>query len=135
MTKAITLYLPDPVFEKAQSLAAFQNLNLHDYLLKSITLPEVDLNESFEADDGADAEEQAFRALHPMLVKKYPGQYVAVLNGQLIDRDVDQVSLYQRIRQAYPERFVLIAQIQPVAEEVFHFRSPRILDEGRNGSL
>ncbi len=135
MTKAITLYLPDPVFEKAQSLAAFQNLNLHDYLLKSITMPEHDLKESFAAEDGVDAEELAFRALHPMLIKKYPGQYVAIMDGQLIDRDMDQLSLYQRVRRTYPDRFVLIAQVQPMAEEVFHFRSPRIVTEGRNGSL
>jgi len=137
MTKTITLHLPDLIFEKAQSIAALQKLNLHDFLLDAIVLPEINLESLAETDDMANAaerEEQAFQELHPMLIEKYPGQFVAVMDGRLIDRDANQVALYQRVRQTYPERFVLIAQIQEMPDEVIVFRSPRIAYEGINGS-
>ena len=133
MTKAITLYLPDPIFEKAQVLASMQNLALHDYLLTSIMLPEIGLDKLIDAD--AEAEEQAFRELHPRSGQQYPGQYVAVAGGQVVDRDTDQVALYRRVRLAYPERFVLIAQVQQAPEEVFTFRSPRIIGEQISGPV
>ena len=133
MTKAITLYLPDPIFEKAQVLASMQNLALHDYLLTSITLPEIALDKFIDAD--AEAEERAFWELHPRLAQQYPGQYVAVAGGRVVDRDADQVALYRRVRLAYPERFVLIAQVQQAPEEVFTFRSPRIIGEQTSGPV
>jgi len=133
MTKAITLYLPDPIFEKAQVLASMQNLALHDYLLTTIALPEIALDPLTDA--VAEAEEQAFRELHPQLVQHYPGQYVAIAGGRVVDRDADQATLYRRVRLAYPAQFVLIAQVQPAPEEVFVFRSPRILREQTNHPL
>ena len=125
MTKAITLHLPDPVFKKAQILAAMHNQTLDDYLLSSIALPDVNIADLADTEAEVDAEEQAFRDLHPFLAQKYPGAYVAIAGGRLVDRDADQVELYRRVRQAYPERFVLIARVQAAPEEVYSFRSPR----------
>ena len=109
MTKSIRLYLPDAIYERAQSLAALRNLDLHDVLLASIVLPEADPD--VDAQVGEDSsgfdekalwrEERAFQALHSSLLAKYPGQYVAIHNGRLVDHDTDQVTLYRRCRQAY----------------------------------
>ena len=143
MTKSIRLYLPDAIYERAQILAVLRNVNLHDVLLESIVLPEADLEAAAPADvdtGGFDEqtvwrEEQAFQSMHPTLIEKYAGQYVAVHNGQLVDHDIDQIALYRRCRQAYTDRFVLIAQIQRSVEETYIFRSPRMLENPANGSV
>ena len=65
-------------------------------------------------------EEMAFQRLHPELVQRYLGEFVAVLEGKVIDHDIDQVALYKRIRQRYPKQFVLISPVtkNPVEEYV-----------------
>lgn len=143
MTKSVKLYLPDAIYERAQSLAALRNVNLHDVLLESIVLPEADPDTSTPAGEdtaGFDEqtvwrEERAFQSMHPTLMQQYPGQYVAIQNGQLVDHDTDQVTLYRRCRQAYVEKYVLIAQIQRSVEETYTFRSPRMLENPANGSV
>lgn len=72
-------------------------------------------------------EEAAFRNLHPSLYKKYAGKYVAVYNEQLVDSDSDQVALLLRTRKQYPNEFVWIAPVNESPDEVFVFRSPRLL--------
>jgi len=70
-------------------------------------------------------ESEAFRAMHDELLAKYPGQYVAIHHGQLVDHDTDQLALFLRIDEQYPDVQVLIAQVLPDPEEVYTFRSPR----------
>ncbi|MEZ4683253.1 MAG: hypothetical protein R2932_54500 [Caldilineaceae bacterium] len=70
-------------------------------------------------------EEQAFYKLHSSLYPEYAGQYVAIHNGQFVDSDADQVALYRRMRQQYPEEFVWISPVTESPGKVLHFRSPR----------
>lgn len=62
----------------------------------------------------------------------YVGQYVAVLQGEVVDHDVDRVALAQRIRARYPETPVLITAAEARAPREFLIRSPRLerLSEG-----
>jgi len=69
----------------------------------------------------------AFRDLHPALYKKYAGKYVAIYNEQLVDSDSDQATLLLRTRKQYPNEFVWIAPVSESPDEVFVFRSPRLL--------
>ncbi len=48
-------------------------------------------------------ETQAFIRMHADLLGKYPGDYVAIYQGKLIDHDHDQLALYQRVRKATAE--------------------------------
>ncbi len=74
-------------------------------------------------------ETDAFRAMHADLLAKYPNEYVAVHQGQLVDHDSDQLALFMRIDKQYPDIPVLITQVLPEPEEIYTFRSPR-LDTG-----
>jgi hypothetical protein len=76
------------------------------------------------------AEAEAFRRMHPLLVKEHLGQYVAVHNGQLIDYDEDFQALHNRIRQQYGRRPVLLRQVTREPVRVLLMRSPR-LERGR----
>ncbi|MEZ4737400.1 MAG: DUF5678 domain-containing protein [Caldilineaceae bacterium] len=66
----------------------------------------------------------AFHDLHPALLQTFPGQYVAVHQGQVVDHDAEQLALYLRIRQRYPEEVVLIRQVRPEAEKTWTMRTP-----------
>jgi len=69
---------------------------------------------------------EAFTAMHPELWKRYPNAYVAVYQGQVVDHDVNQLDLYQRIEEKYPHDVVLIRQVLPEVERVYNLRSPRV---------
>jgi len=62
----------------------------------------------------------------------YAGQYVAVLQGEVLDHDSDRLALAQRIRARYPEMPVLITAAEARAPREFKVRSPRLarLSEG-----
>lgn len=70
-------------------------------------------------------EVQAYKAMHPMLVQKHLGEYVAILHGELIDYDKDPVALLLRVREKYPDQVVLQRKVEKQPEPVLHFRSPR----------
>ncbi len=68
----------------------------------------------------------AFRAMHPELLTQYRGQFVAVHHGQVVDHDPDEMALYQRIDQQYPDIPVLLRQVRSEIEETLTIRSPRL---------
>jgi len=70
-------------------------------------------------------EAETFRARHAELLGKYPGRYVAMVQGQVIDDDLDQMALLARVEDTYPDTPVLIAQVSPEPEETYTARSPR----------
>lgn len=72
-------------------------------------------------------EAAAFKLMHADLLVRYPGQYVAVHQGQVIDHDNDQLALYERVEPQYPDVPILIRQVQPQVEVVYTVRSPRFV--------
>ncbi len=72
-------------------------------------------------------ESDAFKRLHPELLKTMPGEFAAIYQGQLVDHDVDQMVLFQRIETAYPGQPVLIRQVRPEVEQTIMVRSPRVV--------
>jgi hypothetical protein len=79
----------------------------------------------------ADAEQkmareiEAFRAMHSRLLSQYPNQYVAIYQGQLVDHDADQLALFLRVDQQYPNEVVLIRQVLPEVDPVYTIHSTR----------
>jgi len=71
-----------------------------------------------------DAEIEAYQRLHPMLRQAHFGQWVAVHEQQLVDFDIDRAALYQRVRQKYGLRPVLIRQVAEQPEEELLVRTP-----------
>jgi hypothetical protein len=46
-------------------------------------------------------EKRAFLAMHPQLMEKYEGKWVAVYDGQIVDVDDDGGELYDRVLDKY----------------------------------
>jgi len=73
-----------------------------------------------------EAEAEAYQKLHPMLMQKYLGQYVAIHHGQLIDHDKDFQQLHARVRQRFGRRPVLLRRVEEAPERILVFRSPSL---------
>ena len=73
-----------------------------------------------------DEEDEAFKRLHPELVKSIFGEYAAIHRGELVDHDRDLSALYLRISQRFDDYPVLLRRVKSEPEEVFTILSPRI---------
>jgi len=82
-----------------------------------------------EADESVDQEIAAYHRLYPDLWRRYPGQHVAIQNGQIVDYDADGLSLSRRIYSRYPNTFVLIRQVEAQPERILQLRSPQFVEE------
>jgi hypothetical protein len=73
------------------------------------------------------AESAAFREMHAQLVAKYPGEYVAIHNGKVVDHDPDVRTLHLRVRQRYGRLPILLRQVtEKVEQRDLVFRSPKL---------
>ena len=70
-------------------------------------------------------EMEAFRTMHAELLAQYQGEYVAVHEKKVIDHDSDQLALFLRVDEQYPDVPILIKQVRKEVEEVYTIRSPR----------
>ncbi|MBX3001248.1 MAG: hypothetical protein KF893_22195 [Caldilineaceae bacterium] len=68
---------------------------------------------------------EAYRSMHPDLLRQYLDEHVAVHQGKVVDHDLDQSALYLRVRKRYPHEVVWIRQVRPEVERTFTIRSPR----------
>jgi hypothetical protein len=58
-----------------------------------------------------EAESHAFEAMKTDLLAKYPGEYVAVHSGKVIDHDSDLRTLHLRVYEKYGRTPVLLKQV------------------------
>jgi hypothetical protein len=56
-------------------------------------------------------ETEAFWAMQTDLFARYPGEYVAIHQGQVVDHDANVVRLEQRVAQQWGELAILIAPV------------------------
>lgn len=129
MGKRVTIAIPDELYQRAERIAHLREQAVADVLVDSIVLVDVEETDGENA-LAVDREEAAFKRLHPMLREQYFGQYVAIYQGELIDHDSDQVALFLRIQEKYPDEFVWIAPVGKEPEETYVLRSPRFVENG-----
>lgn len=126
MTVKVQLEINDELYRQAEALARATQRSVTTVLTEAITLEEP-TTETDLPEDSMERERLAFLTLHDQLKKSYLGQYVAVFDQQVVDHDAELKLLYQRIRQKYPDEFVLIRRVEANPEPVYHFRSPRFV--------
>lgn len=78
-----------------------------------------------EAKQQMDDNTTAYRRMHPELVEKYSGKYVAIYNGDLVDQDEDFQQLHHRIRGRFGVKPVLIRRVTGQIDRTWNFSSPR----------
>jgi len=72
-------------------------------------------------------ESDAFDRLLPDLLRTRRGRFVAIHNGQVIDEDMDEFVLAERVERSFRDRFVLIRRVSEFAQEDF-LESPEVDD-------
>ena len=70
------------------------------------------------------AETQHFWAMQAELAERYPGEHVALREGQVVDHDADVSRLAKRVRERFGVLPVLIAPVAPPRE--FHWLGGRL---------
>ena len=141
----IQIALPDPIFERLQNAALQTSTNLSELLVQAVefylaSVPENKLNSKdaiLDSDDQWEIEQQnaierelqAYRQQHPHLLTQYQGKSIAMLNGKVIDHDLDETQLSQRIRFAYGKQPILITPVLAQPEQTIFVRSPRFVLE------
>ncbi len=70
------------------------------------------------------AETEAFNQQRKKLLAKYPGEYVAIHNGQVIDNDQDLRTLHLRVFDRLGHTPVLLKQVTNEPDRELVFRSP-----------
>lgn len=124
MTQEITLTIPDKLFQQARRIAQMRKKPVAEILAEAIILDDNE-PEQHDESDIVGQEKAAYHALHGWLWQNYPGEHVAIYQGQLVDHDPDGMALSRRIYQRFPTEFVLIRQVEAEPERILHFRSPR----------
>jgi hypothetical protein len=72
-------------------------------------------------------ETEAFKAQHQELLATYPGQYIAMHQGNVIDHDADLRTLHLRVYQQVGHTPVLLKKVtSTAATRELVFRSPRL---------
>ncbi len=64
-------------------------------------------------------ESELFRQQYPELKQKYLGRYIAMHQGKVVDHDVDEDALWQRVRERYGRTPVLIVRVRETPHRTF----------------
>ena len=128
MSAPIEITLSDALYKRAEQLARQQRRNIPDALttLLENTLPPLEQVSAAVIDEEVEREREAYLRLHPQLLAQYANEYVAIYGGELVDHDADKHALFQRIDERYPDKFVLMRQVQQQADPEYRFVSTRL---------
>jgi hypothetical protein len=130
MSQELVLHLPPALWQALAQQAETRQQDvatLATEFLAQAALPSAPMMSYTPAEEAMLREQVAYEQLHPRLRQLYPEQFVAVWQGELVDRDVDVVALLGRVRTAYPNEPVLIRQVTTEPDPVLEVRSPRLL--------
>jgi hypothetical protein len=114
------LHLDAHLMEQLEQLAAGQAMDVNQFLAEAVRsyLRQVE-------QEAMQANVTAFLARRPELLKTYPNEYIAFYQGELVDHDIDFLTLHRRVRRQFGRQPVLLRQVNSVSERILTFRSPR----------
>jgi hypothetical protein len=127
MEYTVTLTLPATIYREAVKRATATNRTIEQVLAEQLQetwqpFPAIHVSSNRAA---MTREADAYRKLHPELVRQLLGHYVAIYQGEVVDHDQDEDALLRRRRDNYPGKVVLIRRVEPEVERDLAFRSPR----------
>lgn len=130
MSEQITITVSSKVYQRIVEQAQQNRKNVSD-LVNDVVASAFVPNTPAEnpARDKMLQEIEAYKKMHPRLVKKHLGQFVAIHNGKLVDHDPDKEALFLRVKEKFPNQIVLQRQVLENPDPVLHFRSPRFQQE------
>lgn len=128
MGTEILLTIPDDLYRRAQRVAKAQQQEVTSLLVEALAESSILADFDYaQEDEDVEREMQAYQAMHAELWDKYPGQYVAIQGGNLVDRDTDPTALSLRINEKYPDVFVWIGKVEERPIRVLQMPSFRLI--------
>ncbi len=120
----VTLNVPEAIYHEVEQIAQATKRGVDDILTEVVirSFPPFYLDPD---QDKMQGEVDAFEEMHAALWEKYPNQYVAVYQGQVIDHDEDERALIKRIRAIYPDEIIMVDKVLAQLQREIIFRSPR----------
>ena len=112
--------------ERIRQIVDFARFLQAQTLENPLPLAADDSMPELQGKDPLDQEVQFFEAQHNELVKEYLGQYIAMLNGQVIASHAELDTLISNVRESHPESTVLYRQVAESLPPTIVFRSPRL---------
>lgn len=97
-----SVQLPQDLFEAVTKRAKTQQKTADDLIVEWVS-EKVDETELAEADEAFAREVAAFKALKPELLKKFPGQYVAIYQKQVVANGVNRLALVKEVYSRFGE--------------------------------
>jgi hypothetical protein len=76
-----------------------------------------------------DLEQSAYERDHPLLLKQYRGQFIAMHHGKVIDHDADRLALRRRVRQQLGDIPVFFTLVEDEPIQTFWMRSPQLVTD------
>lgn len=127
MGTEITFTLPDAVFRQIEAVAQRTQRQISDVLVDVVAeaFPRVYVSPDRER---MEAEERAYERQRPTILAHYEGEYVAILGGEVVDHDVNEMELVARIQSRFPDDIVHIRLVTQKLQPELRFRSPRFID-------
>lgn len=122
----VTLDVPENIYREVAQLAQ-ETQRTVDQVLEEIVIRSFPAFYVDPDQDKMQREVDAFEAMHAELWEKYPNEYVAVYQGQVIDHDMDEMVLIDRIRAIYPDEVIMVDKVLPQLQREIVFRSPRFV--------
>jgi predicted transcriptional regulator len=126
-----TLEIPAELYERIERLAAVRETSIAYVVQDALTLA-VDQMEIGPDEAKMDAEDAAYQAMHPELMERFAGQFVAIHNGKVVDVDKDEMAIYFRIDERFPDEVILIKRVVELPEPELYVPSFRLLPEAYN---
>lgn len=122
---AITITLGSELSEQIASVAGEEEVDAQAFVEKAVRAYLTRLQQ-----EKIRAETEAFHAQHAALKAEYPGQYVAVHRGKVVDHDPNLRTLHLRVYEQLGRTPVLLKQVTDEPERELVFRSPRLEENG-----
>jgi len=113
MEYPVTLLLPENIYRYAEALANAHQTSIGEILVKQLAAQPFTFQGELDPEQAQlQREVEAYKVLHPHLLAHYPGQWVGIHAGQLLDHDEDEDALLARLEQNWPETLVLVRRVE-----------------------
>ncbi|MBX2998628.1 MAG: ribbon-helix-helix protein, CopG family [Caldilineaceae bacterium] len=131
----LTVHLSTDLHSRARQIAAQRNTTLSEVMRTALEnyLEETEPAEAIaqerveNPDDEKMRREKAFfAAQQPVLQRLYPGEFVAVHEGQVIDHDPNLAALHRRVVSVIGATTVLLKHVDEPVNREFVLRRPRL---------
>ncbi len=126
-----TLYLrgiPRQLTREAKAEAARRGMSLTAFTKEALATALRQKTARTDDSDGSEAirpDLQWFERNRNRLLRRYPNEYVAILNRKVVDHDREFAGLAQRVFAKYGVRSIAMPRVTP-QDQVVHLRSPRL---------